>query len=135
MVYAIVIATKSDGTKEAVGGPQPPSKAKATLAGLTGEGLKTAELFELRRPRKRRKFKAAPAATTPTPLEGAPPDGGKPSAATIAQVLVDNPSLIPDDGYTADNKPKVEVLGSIFNAEFSAAERDEIWEQVQKLSE
>lgn len=154
MVYAIVIATKTDGTKVAVGGPQPLSKAKAALAELDGDGLKTAAIFELRRPRKLRKFSAkksaqvAPqgAASSSAPPEGSSPDGGNPSpdagagegaqaAEYFAQRLIAEPELIPPDGFTSDKKPSCDALGEAFSRDFSAAERDEIWAQVLKLSE
>ena len=58
MTFGIIIGTKADGTKSAVGDPMPLSKAKAAFQSVETAGLKMIELFELRQHSKRRKIAA-----------------------------------------------------------------------------
>lgn len=129
MVYAIIIATQTDGTKVAVGGPQKLSAAKAVLRSLDGEGLKMAELFELRKHSKRRKFSLASGSV------GASMGEEPPTTEEIAQLLFKDPALISDDGYGSDGIPNVKAMNKAFGVKFNASERDAVWALVEKLAD
>jgi hypothetical protein len=79
MTYAIVIGTKADGTKVAVGDPLPLSQAKGAFQAAKADGLRMVELFELRQHSKR--IKIAAAATDEAPK--APKTPKTPKAKTV----------------------------------------------------
>ena len=125
MTYGVIIGTRADGTKIAVGDPLPLSKAKAVFRAVEGADLKMVELFELRQHSKRRKLNR----------REEPPKGGTPNLSfeEIAAQLAADPSLILENGYGKSGAPNVGPLNKAFGIAVDAKARDDIWTKVQEL--
>lgn len=69
---AIIIATANDGTQSVVDGLMTRSEARAKLPTIKDEGFKKVELFDLRRPAKRRKLNRVVSEPESSPPKKAP---------------------------------------------------------------
>lgn len=77
---------------------------------------------------------APEAPEAPAPDAGGGSDGLPPlTADEVAAKLFAEPELIPEDGFTGSGAPAVDALEDALGQDFSANERDIIWDKVKEL--